>query len=87
MIKVDYEEALRNNLRTDAPEAAQRFLSGEDGTVFTLFPQALNPFLRSLESLQLWKKALVLPYADSNNRPLYIIMRVDGAMNLKGVEV
>jgi len=75
-VKVSYESALENNVRADAERAIQLFLSGSTGTVLTIFPQALNPLLKALESLGLWKQAIVLPYQDNSKRPLYIVVKI-----------
>ena len=75
-VKVNYESAIENNVRADAERAIQLFLSGSVGTVLTIFPQALNPLLKALESLGLWKEAIVLPSQDSSKRPLYIVIKV-----------
>lgn len=75
-VKVSYESAMSNNVRADAERAIQLFLSGNSGTVLTIFPQALNPLLKALESLGIWKQAIVLPYQDNSKRPLYIVVKV-----------
>src|SRR5574344_639129 len=75
-IAIDYESAKKNCMRADAEKAIQIFLTGDIGTAFTVFPQALNPLLKALESLCLWKQLVVIPYADTNNKPLYIIIKV-----------
>lgn len=78
-IKVDYDKAVKNHMRNKVEEAVQFFIQGDSGCVMTIFPQALNPFLKSLESMGAWRKALVLPYHDSKNKPLYVILKIDEA--------
>ena len=75
-IKVEYDKAVKNNMRNRVEEAVQNFIQGESGFAMTIFPQALNPFLRSLESMGAWKKAIVLPYHDTRNKPIYVILKV-----------
>lgn len=75
-IKVNYEEAKKNHVRADAEKAVQIFLSGDAGTSLMIFPQALNPMLKALESLCIWKQALVVPYSDVNNKPIYIVVKI-----------
>lgn len=76
-LTVDYREALINHMRNNVEEAIRSFIQGEEGYALTLFPQALNPFLKSLESMGAWKKAVVIPYCDSKNKPLYIIVKIN----------
>ena len=74
---INYEEASVNHMRNNVEEAIHSFIQGNEGYTLTLFPQALNPFLKSLESMGAWKKALVIPYCDNKNKPLYIIVKVN----------
>jgi hypothetical protein len=73
---INYAEALKNNVKADAEKAIQIFLAGEVGTPIIIFPQALNPTLKALESLCIWKQALIIPYSDSRNKPIYIIVKI-----------
>lgn len=75
-IKVDYEKAVKNHVRADAGKAIQIFLSGDVGTSIMIFPQALNPMLKALEGLGLWKQSVVVPYSDQNNKPVYIVVKI-----------
>lgn len=79
MIQVSYSAAMKNHMRADAEKAIQLFLSGEEGTSMVIFPQALNPLLKALESLGAWRQAIVIPYKDDKNKPLYIIVKIDGS--------
>lgn len=74
-IEVDYNEATKHNMRNKVEEAVQFFIQGDPGSVMTIFPQALNPFMKSLESMGAWKKAVVLPYQDNRNKPIYVIVK------------
>ena len=75
-IKIQYEEAINNCLRNNVEEAIRLFIQEEHGYFMSIFPQALNPFLRALESMGAWQKALVVPYHDKKNKPIYIIMKI-----------
>ncbi len=84
-ISIDYDLADKNHVRADARKATQIFLSGEEGTVLTIFPQALNPLLKALESLGVWTQAIVIPHSDVNNKPVYIVLKVDQGRYIDGV--
>lgn len=86
-VTIDYTVAKDNHVRADAQRAVQIFLSGEIGTVITIFPQALNPFLKALESLTIWKQAVVIPSSDSNNKPIYIIVKVDDSKIVSNIDL
>lgn len=75
-IKVNFDDARKNHVRADAEKAVQLFLSGEVGTSIMIFPQALNPMLKALESLCIWRQAVVIPYADNNNKPVYVVVKI-----------
>jgi len=75
-INVDYEKALNNHMRSNVVDAVQHFIQGEKGFSMVIFPQALNPFLKSLESMGVWNTAIVLPYHDDKNKPLYLVLKV-----------
>jgi hypothetical protein len=74
-IEVDYSEATKHSMRNKVEEAVQFFIQGDPGCIMTIFPQALNPFMKSLESMGAWKKAVVLPYQDNRNKPIYVILK------------
>lgn len=86
-IKVDYESARVNNVRSDAEKAIKTLLEGKEGTVISIFPQALNPLLKAFESLGLWKQIAVLPSVDYNNKPLYLVMRLGSEVRVDSVLV
>ena len=82
-ITVNYELAKKNHMKADAEKALKTFLNGDVGTCFILFPQALNPFLKTLESLGIWNKAMVLPAIGADeisgkNKPAYIVVKTSG---------
>ena len=75
---VNYSKASENHMRNNVLEAVKFFIQSDIGSQMVLFPQALNPFLKSLESMGEWKNASIFPYHDDNNKPLYIIVKIDG---------
>lgn len=75
-IKINFDEARKNHVRADAEKAVQIFISGDVGTSIMIFPQALNPMLKALESLCIWRQAIVIPYADANNKPVYVVVKM-----------
>lgn len=74
-------------MRADAEKAIQFFISGDVGTFMAIFPQALNPLLKALESLGIWRQALVIPYKDDKNKPIYLILKVDGNFLVESISV
>ena len=77
-IVIDYESARKNHMKTDAEKALRTFLNGDVGTSFILFPQALNPFLKTLESLGIWNQAIVFPALSEDGvkgKPAYMIVK------------
>ena len=84
---VNYLEADKNCMRSDVERAVQFFIQGKQGCIMSIFPQALNPFLRSLESMGAWKKALVIPYSDSRNKPIYIVLKIDGDLGISQIQM
>jgi hypothetical protein len=74
---IDYEKALNNLVRTDGDKAVQMLLSSDEDVIFSIFPQALNPVLKAMESLGKWESMVIVPYHDDKNKPIYIIAKVD----------
>ena len=66
-------------MRNNVLEAVKFFIQSNTGSQMVLFPQALNPFLKSLESMGEWKNVTIFPSHDDNNKPLYIIVKIDGS--------
>ena len=73
---INYQEALNNLVRSDGDKAVQMLLSN-DSVVLSLFPQALNPVLKAMESLGKWESLLIIPYHDDKNKPIYILAKID----------
>jgi hypothetical protein len=74
-VTIDYEKVKLANVKRDAEKAIQAILSGSEGEVVTLSPPALNPLLKALESLGLWKQVVIIPGSDSN-RPSYTVVKI-----------
>lgn len=74
---VDYKKALENLVRSDGDKAVQMLLSSDSDVVFSIFPQALNPVLKAMESLGKWESMIIIPYHDNKNKPIYIVAKVD----------
>ena len=74
---IDYKKALDNLVRSDGDKAVQMLLSNDKDVILSIFPQALNPVLKAMESLGKWESMLIIPYHDSKNKPIYIIVKVD----------
>ena len=83
---IKYSDVVKNGFRFDVKGAVAAFIAGEEGYALTLFPQALNPFIRSLESMGLWGQCVIVPVVkkrgaqqgnDSGNyKPLYMVLKV-----------
>ena len=86
-ISVNYDQARTNNVHADAEKAIQLFLSGSVGTSMIIYPQALNPLLKALESLCIWKQVMVLPFVDKNNKPLYVLVKIPDNGSISSVTV
>lgn len=60
-MKINYEEAYKHNFRSAVREATKFFLEMGVGEGLVLSPQALNPFLRVMETLDCVRQIAVLP--------------------------
>jgi hypothetical protein len=90
LFKINYDRAYKNNFRCNVSEAVKFYLSigsencGEDskyGVAFMLYPQALNPFLKIMETLNETKNIVILPAFDNDynnklNKPAYFILKL-----------
>ena len=74
---IDYKKALNNLVRSDGDRAVQMLLSDNADTVLSIFPQALNPVLKAMESLGRWESMIIVPYHDEKNKPIYVIAKID----------
>jgi hypothetical protein len=84
MIKINYDEAYKNNFRNNVEGAVNSFLNSNKQ--FVLYPKALNPFLKILETLKLTRNLIILPAFDNDtydefNRPAYLIIKFNGNYN------
>jgi hypothetical protein len=88
---IKYKDAYANNFKTDVKSAVRFFLNdspigrGEEGLIygaegFILYPQALNPFLKIMETMGESKNIIILPALnkEENNSPAYLIIKIDG---------
>lgn len=90
--KIDYENSLKNNFRNDVSRAVKfclnqgdHFKSSIDNYVgFILYPHALNPFLKIMETLNESRNIIILPSFNNDseeetNAPAYLILKIDGS--------
>lgn len=75
VVNIDHDKVKESNVKRDAEKAIQVLLSGGEGEVVTLSPQALNPLLKALESLGLWKQVVVIPGNDYS-KPSYTVVKI-----------
>jgi hypothetical protein len=86
--KINYETSYRNNFRTDVKSAVKFYLelstdfkySTDQWGGFILYPQALNPFLKIMESLGESRNIIIVPGFDNDegiNKPAYLILKLD----------
>lgn len=75
VVNIDYEKVQLSNVKRDAEKAIQMLLAGDEGEVVTLSPQALNPLLKALESLGLWKQVVIIPGNDFS-KPSYTVVKI-----------
>jgi hypothetical protein len=86
---VNYDTCYKHNFKTDAKAAVKFYLelgvdfkySTEYWGGFILYPQALNPFLKIMESLRETQNIVVFPAFDNDgeesNKPAYLILKID----------
>ncbi len=93
-IVINYDKAYAHNFKTNVQGALRYYLDAEtslesikdsegnggiEGLVFILYPQALNPFLKILETLGESSNIMIFPAYDNNsgnvNKPAYLIMK------------
>ena len=95
-VKIDYESSLKHNFRRDVSGAVKYYLelhthSNEEEKIsergyhyelgFILYPQALNPFLKIMETLGETKHIVIIPAFDNDinekiNEPAYLILKL-----------
>jgi hypothetical protein len=79
-IKINYDEAYKNNFWCNTTKATKFFLDAEVGDCFTISPFGLNPFLRVMETLGHVKQVGILPAFENDeatiNKPLYLIVKL-----------
>lgn len=99
MEKVDYVRSYRNNFKNDVNAAVKFYLNIGDGTYdetaeygegFILYPQALNPFLKIMETMKESKKIMILPAFkdyDKTNDPAYLILKLPESSYVNNFEL
>lgn len=86
---INYEQLYKNNFRTDVKKAVKFYLElyedfkydEENFCGFILYPQALNPFLKTMETMGESKNIMILPaynQEEDHNSPAYLIIKLDG---------
>jgi hypothetical protein len=84
---IDYDKSYENNFKNDVRSAVKFYLGLHNDFVgntfygFILYPQALNPFLKIMETMGENKNIMVLPafnHDEYNNAPAYLIIKFDG---------
>jgi hypothetical protein len=86
MVKVNYEKSYENNFKTNVNEAVKFYLADykvNSGEGFILYPQALNPFLKIMETMNECKNIIILPAFNSEdynkvNQPAYLFLKING---------
>ena len=91
--RLDYEICLKNNFRNNVSGAVKFYLElGEDYKFseekmggFILYPHALNPFLKIMETLGESRNVIVLPSFNNDDvdvgnikNPAYLILKISG---------
>lgn len=69
----------------DAKKACSIFIEGEVGTSLLILPQALNPFLRAVESLGMWTQLFITALTDSNGKAIYLVVKKNKESNIKEI--
>lgn len=89
---IDYDTYYKRNFKLDVKGAVKVYLNPDkhiatQGSVFgfILYPQALNPFLRIMESLGESGNIVILPAFDNDgeeiNKPAYLVIKISGEDN------
>ena len=82
MVKVNYEQSYKHNFGRDVRKATEFFINMDsDGIGFVLHPQALNPFLKIIETMGDSKLVGIFPAFDNAdydkiNEPMYLILKL-----------
>jgi len=86
---INYETSYKNNFKTDVKAAVKFYLalsvdfvySSDNWGGFILYPQALNPFLKIMETIDESRNILILPAFnhdnEMNNSPAYLILKIN----------
>jgi hypothetical protein len=101
--KINYNACYANNFKCNVQEAVKFYLNQgtefkygeEEYGGFILYPQALNPFLKILETMRETRNIVILPAYSQDvtspedfNNPAYLIIKLGGdASYIKGIFV
>jgi len=93
-IRINYDLCYKNNFKTNVGEAVRFYMNLgidykyniEDFGGFVLYPQALNPFLKIMETMGESRNIIILPgfnndNEDKVNSPAYIIIKVNNELS------
>jgi hypothetical protein len=86
---INYKESYKNNFKTDVKKAVKFYLELYEDFIydeetfcgFILYPQALNPFLKTMETMGESRNILIFPafnQEEEYNSPAYLIIKIDG---------
>jgi len=88
-VKINYEESFKNNFKCGVNQAVKFYLNlNEEDSVakdcgigFILYPQALNPFLKIMETLKESDSIVIIPSFNNDiyeklNEPAYLILKL-----------
>jgi hypothetical protein len=91
---ISYETSYKNNFKTDVKAAVKFYLalsvdfvySSDNWGGFILYPQALNPFLKIMETMGESRNIIILPEFNNDNKdklnsPAYIIIKINNELS------
>lgn len=88
-MRINYDEAYKHNFRSAVRDATKFFLGMGVGEGLVLSPQALNPFLRVMETLDCVKQIAIFPAFETTidgKETRYLIMKLPEAMFAHNVD-
>jgi hypothetical protein len=89
MFTINYTKCYQNNCRYDVEKALKIYLNEvaqeNEFVGFVLYPPALNPFLKIMETLGESRNVIILPVFNNDgeepNKPAYLILRRNAIYN------
>jgi len=77
---INYDNGYKNNFRGDVRGAVLFYLSAPDWTELILYPQAINPFLKIMETVNEAKNISIFPAFDNEgegfSKPAYLVLKM-----------